>query len=109
MNTLQIETKPISVNQMYRGRRFMSKAGKSVKQAITWELKSQWHDDVITEPVALNVLFYMKNKRIDIDNQLKGLLDCMTGIIYKDDSLIEELHVYKLIDKEEPRTIVQIL
>lgn len=103
-----ISTKPISVNAMYRGRRFLSKEGKEAKEAITLEVQSQWKKPQITCPVALTIYFYVANSRIDIDNQLKGLLDCMTGTIYKDDSLINELHVYKIKDKENPRTHVEI-
>lgn len=107
--TILINTKPISVNRMYRGRKFLTKEGKDTKEAIKEEVMEKWDEDRIEEPVGLSIHFYMANKRIDIDNQLKGLLDCMTGTIYKDDSLITELHVYKIIDKENPRTVVEIL
>lgn len=65
---------------------------------------------LIEEDVALNVMFYFKDERKrDIDSHLKCLLDSMTGIIYRDDSQITELHVFKEVDKKNPRTVVQIL
>lgn len=109
MKTIHIETEPISVNRMYRGRRFLTKDGKAVKDAIAWEVSSQWRIAPIKGVVALNIMFYFKNKRMDIDNALKGLLDCMTGLVYEDDSQIEELHVFKMVDKENPRTEIQVL
>ena len=99
----------ISVNKMYRGRRFLSKEGKDTKSAIAWEIASKGKFEPLETPVALNIIFYVKNNRADIDNMLKALLDCMTGIVYKDDSQIMELHCFKEIDKENPRTIIQIL
>jgi crossover junction endodeoxyribonuclease RusA len=94
---------------MYRGRRFLSKDGKAVKTAIAWEITSQWRIAPIKGPVALNIMFYFSNKRMDIDNALKGLLDCMTGLVYEDDSQIEELHVFKMVDKKRPRVEIQVV
>lgn len=109
MKTIELKTQPISVNKMYRGRRFLTKEGKDIKEAIKWEIAAQWQNELLTGPVTLNVMFYVSNGGTDIDNQLKGLLDCMTKLVYKDDSLIEELHVYKTIDKENPRTVIQVV
>ena len=99
----------ISVNKMYRGRRFLSKEGKDTKYAIGLELLAMGKFEPSEAPVALNVIFYVKNNRADLDNMLKALLDCLTGILYKDDSQITELHIFKEIDKDNPRTLIQIL
>lgn len=99
-----------SVNSIYRGRRFLTKEGKATKEIIGLEILSQRTTEVIKGDVALGIVFYFDNKRKnDIDNRLKALLDCMTGILYEDDSQIKELHVYKKYDKENPRTEIQIL
>jgi crossover junction endodeoxyribonuclease RusA len=96
---------------MYRGgRRFLTSKGREIKDEIGTELLVQRNSGPLAGPVALNVLFYFPNKRRrDIDNCLKALLDCMTGILYLDDSQIDELHVYKQIDTKNPRTVVQVL
>jgi len=109
MKSIKITTEPISVNKMYRGRRFLTNDGKAIKTAVAWEIRSQWLTAPITTPVALNVRFYFKNSRMDIDNALKALLDCMTGLVYEDDSQIGELHVFKMVDKENPRIEIQII
>lgn len=109
MKSIKITTEPISVNKLYRGRKFLTKDGKAIKTAIAWEIRSQWRIAPNTGAVALNVLFYFKDNRNDIDNALKALLDCMTGLVYEDDSQIEELHVFKMIDKKNPRTEIQVL
>jgi len=94
---------------MYRGRRFLSKDGKAIKAAIAWEVRSQVKFEPLAGDVTLNILFYFKNGRMDIDNALKGLLDCMTGLVYVDDSQITELHVFKMVDKKNPRIEIQVL
>lgn len=110
MQTYLLQTVPPSVNSMYRGgRRYLTRTGKDTKEAIAWELAAQ-QPDVIEGDVALNVLFYFPDrKKRDIDNCLKALLDCCTGVLYRDDSQIIELHVYKHIDARNPRTVVQVL
>lgn len=107
--TISLTTPMISVNKMYRGRRFLSKEGKDTKYEIGLELLAMRLVAPLETPVALNIIFYVKNNRADIDNMLKALLDCMTGIVYKDDSQIIELHCFKEIDKENPRTVIQVL
>ena len=109
MKTITLTTPMISVNKMYRGRRFLSKEGKETKTAIAWEIASKGQIEALQGNVALNIIFYVKNNRADIDNMLKALLDCMTGLIYKDDSQVTEMHIFKEIDKHNPRTVIQIV
>lgn len=109
MHTITLKTKPPSINEMYRGRRFLTKEGKELKEAIAWEVKSQYKGEIKTDEIALNIIFYVKNARSDIDNMLKATCDCLTGLIYKDDSQITELHVFKEVDKDYPRVEIQVL
>lgn len=110
MKTISLSTEPISLNLMYRGRRFLTKRGKDTKEAMEWEFQSQWKRDIIEGDVTLNVIFYFKNnRRRDIDSHLKAVLDSMSGIVYVDDSQVNELHVFKCIDTENPRVVVQVV
>jgi len=111
MKTYHLQSVPPSVNGMYRGgRRYLTRQGKEIKQSIAWELTAQRDGALQSGDVAMNVIFYFPDKRKrDIDNCLKALLDCCTGVLYHDDSQIIELHVYKCIDAKNPRTVVQVL
>lgn len=108
--TIHIQTEPVSVNRLYRGRRFLTKEGAQVKQAMSWEVKRSWGIlDPLESILAVSIHLYFKdNKRRDLDNPIKAVLDCMTGIVYKDDSQITELHVYKHVDKLAPRIEVTV-
>ena len=110
MKTLILKTKPISVNAMYRGRRFLTKEGKATKEAMAWEIKSQIRSLKPYEgDIAMNVVFYVPNLRSDLDNLLKAFLDSLTGLLYKDDSQITELHIFKELDKKNPRIELSII
>lgn len=109
MKRITITTEPISVNALYTGRRFLTKEGKVTKLMYGREIKAQWPGEPLKGDITLNVLFYFKDNRKDIDGCLKALLDSIEGIMYENDRQITELHVFKEIDKDNPRTEVHIL
>lgn len=105
---ITLKTLPLSTNRLYRGRRFLTKEGKANKEAIAWEAKMQWKERTATEHIRLAVnLFWPDKYRRDVDN-IKGLLDSLTGIIYEDDSQIQELRIKKQIDKDNPRVEITL-
>ena len=104
-----ILTVPPSVNSLYQGRRFLTREGKEIKESISQEVGYIWKKQRMdTEEIVLDITFFFKDNRRDIDNCLKGLLDCMTGIVWKDDRQIVEIHVQKRIDKNKPRVCFQV-
>lgn len=113
MKTILIKTPPVSVNQRYtisRGRNILSKDYRNAKEAIEWEVKSQWDYETIKDnDVCINVLLYMKDKRHDIDAFIKLLLDAMSNTVYKDDRQIHELHIFKMYDKKNPRVEISVV
>lgn len=113
MKTIVFKVKPIPVNQrtmIVSGRQTSSKKWKDTKLAMSWETKAQWPGDPLTEDITLNVLLYFGDKRRrDIDAYIKILLDSMEGVVYENDAQVTELHVYKDIDLDDPRVVVQIL
>ena len=113
MKTILIKTPPVSVNQRYtisRGRNILSNKYRSAKEAIEWEIKSQWDNETIKdEDICINVLLYLKDKRHDIDAFIKLLLDAMSKKVYQDDRQIHELHVFKMYDKKNPRVEISIV
>lgn len=95
---------------MYRGRRFLTPKARDTKRAMELEFSLWWKQEMMLGDVTVNVIFYFPdNRRRDMDSHLKALFDSMTGIVYKDDSQINEQHVYKYVDKKNPRVEVSIL
>lgn len=101
------------INQKYgimNGRNLLTKKYRNTKEALSLETRSQWQNEPLSEPLALNVLLYFGDRRRrDIDAYLKILLDSMEGIVYEDDVQVTELHVYKEIDVDDPRVVVQVV
>lgn len=99
-----IHTIPLSVNQLYQGRRFLTKEGKENKNDIITEMVLENKTRHPLEgSISLTIRFYMPNMRKDIDAGLKTLLDCGTGILWADDRQIIQLNVFKEKDIQNPR------
>jgi Holliday junction resolvase RusA-like endonuclease len=97
------------------------------KEEIRWRIRGLYKEEPVTIPIYVEILFYMPipkhtstvrkkdmingkmhhMKRPDVDNLIKLILDCMTGIVYKDDSQICDIRAKKLY-AESPATIIQI-
>lgn len=110
---ITLQGNPISTNQIYRRHghiMYMSKEGKQMKESYQWQLKSQWRGNkCLTGPLGIEVRLYFKdNRRRDIDNYGKVLLDSLTGIIYEDDEQIQSMSVAKFVDKDNPRIEIEV-
>ncbi len=87
---------------------FLDPRARRCKEAIGWEARSQYRGKPLTGPLAVSVALYWPDRRKhDIDN-IKVLLDALTGIVWEDDGQIVELHTTKVFDKEKPRVEVTI-
>ena len=63
----------------------------------------------IEGPVGMVIIWFMKDRRRDIDSIVKTLFDSLTGFAYKDDRQIEEFSVFRTDkDKQNPRVVVKI-
>lgn len=108
------------------GRSIRFDTQKQIKLIYGIYLREQHEGPLFTGPIQIQVKFFMplsqrlskKNaekfhgvlhdKKPDIDNLLKLLLDCATGILFKDDACIACIISDKRYDKE-PRTELTIL
>jgi crossover junction endodeoxyribonuclease RusA len=94
--TVTIPGSPISVNKLYRGRRFLTKEGERIKNEYRYEAYRQYEGKPFKGPLFVSVLvFYNDKRKHDLDNILKALLDSMTGILWEDDSQIQEIIISK--------------
>jgi Holliday junction resolvase RusA-like endonuclease len=103
--TIRLETLPLSTNNLYAhtaSRRFTTSKGRSNKSDMAWEAMTQYRGKPLNGPVRVSVALYWPDRRKhDIDN-LKGLFDALTGILWEDDDQIVDLHVRKSVDKKDP-------
>lgn len=110
---IKIYTKPVPVNQKYgimNGRMLLQKKYRDAKEAIAWEIKSQWKGPALKSKLSVNLLIYFgNNRKNDIDGYIKILLDAAEGVLYEDDSQVVELHVFKEFDEKNPRVELQVI
>jgi len=92
----------------FRGRMVVSEVARQYKTEVGWTLKAA-QCEAIGEPVRITLHVYRPQRRGDLDNTLKVLLDACNGIAYNDDSQIQELHAILDDDKERPRVEVEIM
>lgn len=126
----------IPYNPIAKKRPRFARVGKGYKvyslqveqeNAFKWEIKSQYRGKPLECAVAVSIIFYMyipksitKGKRLlmqqnvihhtkkpDIDNLVKFVLDCMNGIIFKDDTQVVILTAKKWYG-DNPRTEIVV-
>jgi crossover junction endodeoxyribonuclease RusA len=112
---------PPSVNHQYatvNGRRLMSSAGRAYKaqvgQLVWLKLAQSTHRASLlaqlqSEWLALSIRFYFTTAlRRDVDGGLKIAQDALCEGLGINDNRIVETHLYKHIDKDNPRIEVQL-
>jgi crossover junction endodeoxyribonuclease RusA len=62
--------------------------------------------ELLTGAVGLELRFYRPQRRGDLDNRLKVLVDALQGVLYTDDKQVKEIHAYLDDDRERPRVEV---
>ena len=106
-----LKTFPLSTNSLYAHvgrRRFLTKAAKENKEALAWEVRTQFKGMPTTALLSVTLAFYWPDRRRrDIDN-IKTLLDTLSGIVWEDDSQIVQIHITKGYDKENPRLEMEV-
>jgi len=100
---------PISINSLYRGRRFLTDKGKDLKQDYFYQIKKQYRGELLKGDLAVKIdAYFGSHRERDLDNAVKACQDALTGTVIEDDSLINELHIYRHYSKEDPRVEIEI-
>lgn len=110
--TLRFLTMPPSTNHLYGagrgGSRFLKPEVRDAKEAIGWEARSQYQGKPLTGPLTAEVRLYWPTRaNHDVDN-IKALLDALSGVVYVDDGQIQQLLIVKAVDKENPRVEMSV-
>lgn len=108
---LILKGNPQSTNNIYRhagNRVYMTAKGKTLKEDYQWQIKSQYKGKPLKKDLDLRIeLFFGDNRKRDIDNYNKILLDSFSGILIVDDSQIQSLLIIKNKDIKNPRIEIQ--
>ena len=112
--TIIFQGEPLSTQHIYgsngRGGRFLTQKARDKKEEYGWEAKTQWSYGVQSRPFSIRVDFFFKSKRkYDLENANKLVLDALIGIVYEDDSQIDELHLVRHHDPARPRIEITVI
>ena len=96
MNSIkfEIQIKPLTVNQAWKGRRFKTPSYKKYTEDIGWLVKGKGN---ITGRFKMTIKAHLKHyATTDCDNIVKCLADSLVASqTIPDDRFMDELHVYK--------------
>lgn len=70
-----VNIKPLSVNSLYTGRRFLTPAGKSYKRAVQYMIPKV---PVPDGKLHIRYKFYFSSSGSDIDGPVKAFQDCLS-------------------------------
>ena len=83
------------------------KSQKALEYVKGFEKQCPQLDELMTEDVAVDITIYYASRRPDLDESL--ILDCLQGLVYKNDRQVKEKHIYwGGVDKENPRAEIHV-
>lgn len=110
MTEFIVYTKPISVNQAYRRLKkygmYLTAEAQAYKDTVAWAAKSEGR--IHEEPTVYICFTFGDKKKHDLDNYLKLTLDACNGILWEDDSHIQELIITKRYEKNNPSIYLKV-
>ena len=93
---------PPTTNSLYKGfgaRRYVDSGPRQKKEDMAWEARAQYRGKPLVGDLRVSVVLRWGTRRNhDVDN-IKSLLDAMTGILWEDDGQIVDLRVTKKHEK----------
>ncbi len=112
---------PPSINHQYatvNGRRLLSSAGRAYKTQVRQQVwlafiqspaRRSFQNRLRSEPLALSIRFFFASSlRRDLDGGLKIAQDAVCEGLGVNDNRIVETHLYKHVDKTNPRIEVSL-
>ena len=89
------------------GRPLFIKSKKALDYVKSFGQQCQSVNPLITEDVSVTIKIYYASRRPDLDESL--ILDCMQGLVYKNDRQVKEKHIiWGGVDKENPRAEISV-
>ena len=92
---------PPTINSYYKmtrnGQRYLDVSVREFRRKVADTVNEQCPGLTLTEHIFMEVYLYPPDRRKrDLDNYMKGLLDALTEAgLWEDDSLIDQLHIYR--------------
>lgn len=107
-----IPYKPNSVNSHWRtsktGGQYLSKEGKEFRENVRAYIKLFKYKTYENNVKVKLDLYFSDNRRRDLDNYFKSIIDCFNGILYLDDKQIYKIEATKHTNAKENYFCIEI-
>lgn len=101
---------PPSANRYWRkwrNRMVKSNEARGYQEYAGWTAKAAGAH-LHAGAVGLSLRIYRPQRRRDLDNCIKVLVDALQGVSYNNDNQVREIHAYLEDDKAAPRVEVEV-
>ena len=89
------------------GSPLFSKSKKALSYVKSFKEQCKKIDPLLLGDVAVIIKIYYASRRPDLDESL--ILDCMEGLVYKNDRQVKEKYIYwGGVDKQNPRAEISV-
>lgn len=92
---IKVKVKPLSVNELWRGRRFPTDKYKAYRKELVYTLPNI--ENFPEPPYKVEYEFGISNPKSDYDNCIKGFQDALQNRYEFDDKHIMEAHIRKVV------------
>ena len=89
-----------------RGRPKIIKSAKALSYADAFPLQVKKLPKLLEGELAIWMVIHYASHRPDLDESL--ILDCLQGLVYKNDRQVRERHIFHAIDKTNPRAEIVV-
>ena len=108
-NEITINQLPPSYQHSYGRRKeggvYLKSEAKAFRNEVGWLFKKYFKKPLKGE-FGVEIFFeFSDNRRRDLDNLLKHILDGGTGVVWEDDKQITEIHIFKNKGRKPKTTI----
>jgi len=83
------------------------KSQAALSYAQSFRLQAPKLPDLLDGPLSVDITIWYGSMRKDLDPSL--ILDCMQGLIYKNDRCVWEISCRRRLDKENPRSTITVV
>ena len=102
--TMKLKVKPLSVNEVWQGRRYKTDTYKTYETLLLYMLPKTIYTN-LGDKLRLKICFGMSSKASDIDNPVKPFIDILSKKYGFNDKNIYKLEVEKRITEKEQEYI----
>lgn len=82
------------------------KSAKGIAYAEAFAMQCPRLKAPFESDVAVRITIFYASRRPDLDESI--ILDCMQGLIYRNDRQVKEKHIYWALDRKNPRAEIRV-